>query len=112
MEPIKKIELIESEYWSCCNDEHRHRTQSVAQKCIDKSNAPRKIIKRWSKDELFAFLDRKESGESMVSIAREQGFSVSNVVSLIDKAERIRDREARTGESYVMPHDRGSSHWM
>lgn len=35
-EPTKKIEVIEVEYWSCYNPNHRHKTYDVACRCAGK----------------------------------------------------------------------------
>ena len=108
----KEIELVEVEYWTCKNPNHRHRTQCVAQKCIDKDGQPKRQHKRWSKAELYDMLNKKLAGENMSALARSMGMSSSNIKRLVDKAERIRWREEQTGEEYVMPHERNSSSYM
>lgn len=112
METKKEIELVEVEYWTCKDSKHRHRTKEVAQRCIDKACMPKKEPKRWSKAELYELLDKKLAGENMAQLARDMGMSNSNLRRLTDKAQRIRWREERTGENYVMPHERGSNSYM
>ncbi len=112
METKKEIELVEVEYWTCTNPDHRHKTKEVAQRCIDKAIAPKKEPKRWSKAVLFDLLDKKLAGENMSKLAREMGMSISSMRRLTYKAERIRQREERTGEDYIMPHERESKSFM
>ena len=102
METEKKIELVEREYWSCSNKEHRHRTKEVAQRCIEKTRIEKIDIKRWSKEELFSLLDKKNSGENMSKLAREMRMSGSNMTRLITKAEAIRRWEMATGVDYII----------
>ncbi len=112
METKKELELVEVEYWTCNNTDHRHKTKDVAQRCIDKASTPKKAPKRWSKAALFSLLDKKLAGENMAKLAREMGMTSTNMHRLTYKADRIRQQEKRTGEDYIMPHDRGSKSFM
>lgn len=103
MKTTKDMELIEVEFWTCKNPSHRHRTEAVAQNCIDKEerigkNPP----KRWSRAELSSILERKENGTRISEIAREIGCSRSNVDRLIRKAERIRNAEKYRAQQAAM----------
>lgn len=112
METKKEIELVEVEYWTCNDNKHRHRTKEVAERCIYKSCAKKKEHKRWSKAELYELLDKKLAGENMAQLSRDMCMSNSNMTRLTNKAHRIRLREERTGEEYVIPHERGSNSYM
>lgn len=108
----KEVEYIESEYWTCHNKDHRHRKQHVAEKCIAKSEQPKRDIKRWTRQELLSFLEYKRYGSNMTVLAKALGMSRANMSRLIDKAERIDRYEKENKAIYIMPHDRGSKRYF
>jgi hypothetical protein len=43
MKPIKKTTFIKIEYWDCGNENHRHKREEVAKRCMER-NASRKPL--------------------------------------------------------------------
>lgn len=94
----REIEFIEVSYWACNNEQHRHTKESVAQHCIDNSNKPKKIQKRWSRRALVTMKNQYEEGRTQAQLARDYKMSSANMARLLKQAKWMIDREIRTGK--------------
>jgi len=90
MNPERKTEfqVIEKMYWSCVNQDHRHRTYETAMECIKETLRPKTIQKRWDKDQLIAFLEDRNNGKTIAQLARDNGMSNTNMFRLLNKAQK------------------------
>lgn len=85
--------LIEHWYWACNIPDHRHTSELVAAKCIEK----RKLHpphRHWTLTDYALVLKRVRNGERQSDIARDMGLSRTRVGQVLHKAERIERRAA------------------
>ena len=92
MNSEKKIELVEVEYWSCHNEKHRHKTQDIAQRCIDKHESTPRKARKWTSEMLLKVLDLRDDGKSFREIGEAFGVSANRGRQVHWKAERMRWR--------------------
>ncbi len=86
MKPEKiTIEVIR---WSCSNPEHRHRTQEVAQRCIDTKSKPKRETNIWTKENLKSILADRRSGMTYKKIGEKwRGISAQQAACVVYRAE-------------------------
>ena len=91
MNSEKKLELIEVEYWTCHNENHRHKTLAVAEKCIKKHESkPRKKVKRWTHEMLLNVLDMRDKGVTFREIGEAYQVSANRARQVHWKANMMR----------------------
>ena len=85
----KKVEIVTLEYWDCNNPYHHHKTEEIANSCIQKSGKKRtaayflKISERndW-------IMDSYMKGATKAELARQFDLSATRIHSIISKIER------------------------
>ena len=82
-----KTKLIPVEYWDCGKRDHRHRTEIVAQSCIEKQHTPI-IEKKWTYKACAEVLKEYRRGIKTLDIAKSLGLTRCRVNQIIRKAER------------------------
>jgi DNA-directed RNA polymerase alpha subunit len=92
MKPKLKTELVRVDYWTCGNPDHRHKTEVVAQACIDKREAAEKHTagaRRWTPEAYAEVLKAYRGGTRKSELARQLGLSKERARQVISKAERL-----------------------
>lgn len=90
-EPERKIILVKQSYWACGIASHRHTTEEVAARCIDReerTHTPTGCL-RWRNDDYLAVLTAYRSGSTQVAIAKQIGVSTSRIGQVIARARRM-----------------------
>lgn len=96
MKPKLRAEIVRVEYWDCGDSSHRHKTERVAQGCIDDRarikafNATKTV---WTKDLYAAVLAQHRGGASNAQIARQLSLRQSMIRYAIKRAERLELRQ-------------------
>ena len=98
MKAARKTELVEAVYWDCGNSEHRHKSERVAQNCIDREAKKGPPAKRWSREELIDIESQNNNCDNSAALARKLRMSATNLSRLVRRAERIKRYEERTGK--------------
>ncbi len=71
------------------NPKHRHKTQEMAERCIARSERPKKATNVWTPESRRALLERwRPSGMTKSALAAEYGVSHNRMCQVIWKAER------------------------
>lgn len=92
MKPKLKTELVRVDHWTCGNPDHRHKTEAVAQACIDKREAAEKHTagaRRWTPEAYAEALKAYRGGTRKSELARQLGISQERARQVISKAERL-----------------------
>lgn len=76
------------EYWDCGNG-HQHKSQRVAERCIEKNKTKKPKANPWTIDRLMEVYQRKNAGESFRSLACEMGYRPETISEKYRKAKRI-----------------------
>lgn len=99
MKPKLKTELVRVEYWDCGNPDHRHKTEDVAQACIEKREARTALntgARKWTNEAYAAVLAEHRAGARQVDLAKSLGLSPERVRQVLAKAERLERAVAST----------------
>lgn len=91
------VEVVEVTRWLCRDPKHQHRSEDVAQRCIDKDIKPKRVQVEWTDAKYLAALERFESsGLTLAAFGRSLGYSGTYASHIIKRARRIRDRAAKS----------------
>ena len=78
--------------WSCHFEYHRHKTETVAQRCIDSYKPPHE--KKWTKEKLFQLLhDHQIKKIPAKELAKAHGVGRGRIYSLLNNARWRKGRE-------------------
>jgi DNA-directed RNA polymerase alpha subunit len=92
MKPKLKTEIVRVDYWTCGAPDHRHKTEAVAQACIDKREKAAEHnagARRWTPEAYAKVLDAYRGGTRKSEIAKQLGLSKERARQVVAKAERL-----------------------
>lgn len=103
MKAKKKTKLIEIEYWDCGMGSCNHRTESGANRCIDKQKKYPAIAMSKNGRNRRQICITKEvlEGRSMREVGEEFGVSGSRVRQIFEKTMRLARRPSVRGEDKI-----------
>jgi hypothetical protein len=87
MKPTKKHRVIEVEYWDCGIAKHSHKTEAVAQSCIDKQKQKKTTKKNnsWTKEKRLELVKLRDSGLTFDEIGYRYGIGRQQARSVYEQ---------------------------
>jgi hypothetical protein len=86
--------------------DHRHLTEEVAAKCIEKRKL-RPPQRHWHESDYALLLQRVRNGERQSDIAREMGLSRSRIGQALHRAWRIEQLRLHDPQRYLERQQKG-----
>lgn len=99
--PVLVVEMVERRYWQCARKEHRHMTEEVAQRCLERhptEAAPRGRVNHWTPESRAEALALRRSGLTYRAVGERYGISANRAKQVCDRAEyreRVLEERAR-----------------
>ena len=98
MKAKKTTELVEVEYWACSVPTHRHRTKAVAEACIAKHSGPKRVVRRWTTDEMADAFVAVLGGATLKEVGQKYDISHERMRQIIHKVRRMAMHPSRLTE--------------
>lgn len=89
VEATQVTEVVTKVYWQCCVATHRHRTQRVAQECIEAYRAPKKQRRKWDKALHASMFKAVLNGESYRAVGKKSGLTGQRIAGIVSKMRRV-----------------------
>jgi hypothetical protein len=89
MKSERREETITRIYWSCRHEEHRHRVERAAQRCIDKPAPKPRKGNSWTGESVREVARRRHAGAMLKTLAEEFNVTPGRMRQVVQKGERL-----------------------
>lgn len=99
MNAIKRTKWVEIEYWDCGIDSHTHKTEAVANACIDKQKKATTRPDKKSRQKRKIYAARMVlNGDTFSKVGKDLGITGSSVKQIFDQIMRMARHPSRLGD--------------
>lgn len=89
-------EVVEVNYWTCLDSTHKHKTQDVAQACIDHTLRDKHTTNTWTADKYKEVLERwRAGGITKRALGKLYNVTGNRIAEVIKKAERLEEEKTK-----------------